>query len=130
MVAQGRGLIVNISSHAAAEYSSLFGVTYGVAKAALDRMTADMARELEPHGVAVVSLWPGPIKGEKILARPDRVPPEVLAFILAKGESPQFTGRAVAALAADPRVLEKTGRAFRVAALAAEYGFSDPGVAV
>lgn len=129
MVAQGRGLIVNISSNAAAEYSAMFGVAYGVAKAALDRLTADMAKELAPHNVAVISLWPGPIKGEKILAQPDRVPPAVLQFILAKGESPQFTGRAIAALAADPNVMARSGRAFKVADLAVEYGFSDPGVA-
>ncbi len=127
MVAQGRGLIVNISSSAATDYSPLFGVAYGVAKAALDRLTADMARELKPHNVAVVSLWPGPIKGEKILTQPERVPPEVLAFIMAKGESPHFTGRAIAALAADPDVMAKTGRAFKVADLAAQYGFTDPG---
>lgn len=43
MVAQGRGLIVNISSSAATDYSPMFGVAYGVTKGALDRLTADMA---------------------------------------------------------------------------------------
>lgn len=120
-----RGLIINISSSAAVEYSAMFGVAYGVMKGALDRLTADMAKELAAHNVAVLSLWPGPIKGEKILAQPDRVPPPVLDFIMKHGESPLFTGRAIAALAGDPAVLSKTGRAFKVADLAAEYGFVD-----
>lgn len=126
MVRQGRGLIVNISSSAAGDYSALFGVAHGVAKAALDRMTADMARELQPHGVAVVSLWPGPIKGEKVTAQPPRLAPELIAFILKHGESPHFIGRAIAALAADPQVMGKTGKVFKTSELAAEYGFSDP----
>lgn len=125
MVKQQRGLIVNISSPAAAEYSAMFGVAHGVAKAALDRMTADMARELQPHGVAVVSLWPGALKAEKLTADPPRLPPEVIAFIRKAGESPQFAGRAVAALAADPGVMRRTGQAFKVSVLAGEYGFAD-----
>ncbi|MGE0392776.1 MAG: SDR family NAD(P)-dependent oxidoreductase [Vicinamibacterales bacterium] len=126
MTRRQRGLIINISSSAAVEYSAMFGVAYGVMKHALDRLTSDMAKELAPHNVAVISLWPGPIKGEKILAQPDRVPPPVLDFIMKHGESPQFTGRAVAALAGDPGVMSKTGRAFKVAELALEYGFADP----
>ena len=31
---------------------------YGVGKAAVDRMAADIAYELLPHGIAALSLWP------------------------------------------------------------------------
>ena len=62
MVTQGSGLIVNVSSAAAAQY---FGcVAYGVGKAALDRFTADAAIELAGHGVTVVSIWPGAVRTE------------------------------------------------------------------
>ena len=44
---------------------------------------------------------------------------------LSNSESPQFAGRAVAALAADPNVLERTGRVLVVAEVAEEYGFTD-----
>jgi len=44
---------------------------------------------------------------------------------LARTESPRFLGRAVVALAADPQVMERTGRVLRVADLAREYGFTD-----
>src|SRR3954451_20244041 len=54
MIAQRRGLIVNISTWAAQK--RLSNVAYGVSKAATDKMAADMATELTPHGVAVVSL--------------------------------------------------------------------------
>ncbi|MEQ1897056.1 MAG: SDR family NAD(P)-dependent oxidoreductase [Vicinamibacterales bacterium] len=57
MVARKRGLIVNISFWAAQKY--IGNVAYGVSKAATDKLTADMTKELAPHGVAVVSLNPG-----------------------------------------------------------------------
>src|SRR5262249_49589559 len=53
MIAQKRGLIVNISFWSAQKY--IGNVGYGVSKAATDKLTADMAAELEPHGVTVVS---------------------------------------------------------------------------
>ncbi len=114
MVARGRGLIVNISFWAAQKYVG--NVAYGVSKAATDKLTADMAVELRPRGVAAVSLYPGLVRTEKILAA---------ALDLANSESPEFVGRAVAALAADPDVLRRSGTVLVAAALAAEYGFTD-----
>ena len=67
-VAQKAGLIVNVSSSGAAEYA--WHVAYGVGKAALDRLTADAARELRPFGVAVVSLWPGLVLTERTSRAP------------------------------------------------------------
>jgi dehydrogenase/reductase SDR family protein 1 len=54
MLAQRRGLIVNISSAGAGPHHP-FGVAYGVGKAGVDKLTADMAHELRPHGIAVIS---------------------------------------------------------------------------
>ena len=116
MVAAGSGLIVNISFWAARKH--LGNVAYGVSKAATDKMTADMASELRAHGVAAVSLYPGLVRTEKVM--------EAAAFLdLGNSESPQFVGRAVAALASDPKVIDKSGRALVAAALALEYGFTD-----
>ncbi len=119
MILRKRGLIANISSSGAAEYA--WHVAYGVGKAALDRITADTAHELEKHGVAVVSLWPGLVMTERI----QRVGEAMPALDTAGAESQRFTGRAVAALAADPKVLAKTGRALISRELADEYGFTD-----
>jgi dehydrogenase/reductase SDR family protein 1 len=116
MIRQGGGLIVNISFWAAQRY--IGNVAYGVAKAATDKLTVDMARELQPHNVAVVSLYPGLVRTEAVLAAAG-------AFDLSNSESPQFIGRAAAALAADPRVMQKTGHVLIAAALAQEYGFTD-----
>jgi len=116
MIAQRNGLIVNISSGGTIRY--VFNVPYGVGKAGLDKLTADMAHELRTHNVVVVSLWPGLTRTEVIMAQPKR-------YDLSRAVSPLFNGRAVAGLAADPKIIEKTGRAFRVIELAEEYGFTD-----
>src|SRR5207302_7734248 len=65
MVPNRRGLIVNISFWAAQRH--IGNVIYGVAKAATDKMTSDMAHELRPHGVAVVSLYPGLVRTEAVI---------------------------------------------------------------
>jgi NAD(P)-dependent dehydrogenase (short-subunit alcohol dehydrogenase family) len=121
MVAQRSGLIANISSSGAAEYA--WHVAYGVGKAALDRMTADMAHELRRFGVAVVSLWPGLVLTERNEANRGRV--KGLDF--SRAESLYFTGRAVAALATDDRILERSGQALVSRELADELGFEDVG---
>jgi NAD(P)-dependent dehydrogenase (short-subunit alcohol dehydrogenase family) len=116
MVERHRGLIVNVSHWAARK--RIGNVAYGVAKAATDKMTADMAEELEPHGVAAVALYPGLVRTEKVM--------EAAQWLdLSNSESPEFTGRAVVALAADPDVLRHTGQVHVVADLARAYGFTD-----
>lgn len=118
MVPARHGLIVNVSSFGAKIYA--ISVAYGVGKAGVDRMSRDMARELRPHGVAAVSLWPGIVRTERLLQQPER-----LGFDPTNGESPTFSGRAVAALAADPQVLARSGEALVVAELAVAYDFTD-----
>jgi dehydrogenase/reductase SDR family protein 1 len=116
MVGQRRGLIVNISFWAAQKF--IGNVAYGVSKAATDKMTADMAHELRDHNVAVISLYPGLVRTEKVM--------ESAAWLdLSNSESPRFIGRAVVSLAADLKVMEKTGRVIVAAELAKEYGFTD-----
>ena len=116
MVARQGGLIVNISHWAAQKH--IGNVAYGVAKAATDKMTSDMATELKRYAVTVVSLYPGMVRTEKVM--------EAAQWLdLSNSESPQFVGRAVVALAGDPRVMEKSGAVVVAAALAQEYGFTD-----
>ena len=116
MVVRKRGLIVNISHWAAQKH--LGNVAYGVSKAATDKMTAHMASELQPHGVTVVSLYPGMVRTEKVM--------EAAAWLdLSNSESPEFIGRAIAALAADPDVIRHTGKVLVAASLALDYGFTD-----
>jgi dehydrogenase/reductase SDR family protein 1 len=116
MIAQRRGLIVNISFWSAQKH--IGNVAYGVSKAATDKLTSDMAVELQPHDVTVVSLYPGLVRTEKVMA--------ASSFLdLSNSESPEFVGRAVVALAADPDQRRHSGKVLVAAAVAREYGFVD-----
>jgi len=116
MIARKAGLIVNISFIAAQKDDA--GPIYGPAKAADDRMAACMAYELRDHNVAAVSLYPGLVRTEGVMKAAEH-------FDLSNSESPQFIGRAVAALAADPEIMRKSGQVLVAAELALEYGFVD-----
>jgi NAD(P)-dependent dehydrogenase (short-subunit alcohol dehydrogenase family) len=116
MIARKSGLIVNISFWSAQKYMA--NTAYGVAKAAVDRMAAYMAHELKEFNVAVVSLYPG-------LVRTERVIMDAQYLDLSNSESPQFTGRVIAALAGDPHIMRKSGKVLVVAAEALEYGIQD-----
>jgi dehydrogenase/reductase SDR family protein 1 len=109
-------MIVNVSSFAGVNSNE--NVALGTAKAATDRLSLLMSEQLRAHGVAVVSLYPGLVRTEGILKWKDSID-------LSNSESPLFVGRAVAALAADPALMERTGETLVVAELAAEYGFTD-----
>jgi len=116
MVSRQTGLIVNISFWSAQKH--IANVAYGVSKAATDKMTADMADELTPYGVSVVSLYPGMVRTEKVM--------QASAWLdLSNSESPEFIGRAVCALAADPDVMRHTGKVLVAAQLGIDYGFTD-----
>ena len=116
MVPQRRGLIVNLSHWAARKH--LGNTIYGISKAATDKLTADTAHELRHHDVAVVSLYPGMVRTELVLAAAEWLD-------LSNSESPEFSGRVIAALARDPALMERSGQALVAAALAQEYGVSD-----
>lgn len=126
MVRQGSGLVVNISSHGAIGY--LLSVPYGVGKAAIDKVTQDTAMELRPHGVAVVSLWPGLVLTEGLLANTEVGPDgtrTLHGLDISFGESPKFNGKAVVALASDPEIMGRTGGSYFTGVLAREYGFTE-----
>ena len=101
MVAAHSGLIVNISFWAAQKH--LGNVLYGCAKAATDKLTADMAHELAPHGISVVSLYPGLVRTEAVMAAADFLD-------LTNSESPEFIGHAVSALVRDPEKISRSGQ--------------------
>jgi dehydrogenase/reductase SDR family member 1 len=116
MVEQQNGLIVNISFWAAQKHMA--NVAYGAAKAAVDKLTADMAHEAEKFNIAVISLYPGLVRTESVLRAAEY-------FDMSNSESPQFTGRVIAALANDPNIMSKTGKVLVVAQEALEYGIQD-----
>jgi len=118
MVPSKRGLIVNISHWAAQK--RIGNAIYGVAKAATDKLTADIAQELRPHGVAALSLYPGLVRTEAVLAA------AAGGWLnLSNSESPEFSGRVIAALAADPSLLERSGQVIVGADAALAYRIVD-----
>ena len=124
MIARKRGLIVTVTFWDRGRYTGHF--YYDLAKNAMTRLSFGIAQELRPHGVASVAVSPGWMRTEFILAAyhtDEECWRDVPA--LAGTESPRYVGRAVVALANDPRVMEKSGGVFRVGDLAKEYAFTD-----
>ncbi|MEU2632903.1 SDR family NAD(P)-dependent oxidoreductase, partial [Kitasatospora sp. NPDC007106] len=128
MVARGSGLVVEVTDGNTARYRGSF--FYDLAKSTVIRLAVAQAAELKPHGVAAVAVTPGFLRSEAMLDHfgvteanwrdgvakdPD----------FAHSETPAYLGRAVAALAADPAVMAKSGRALATWGLYREYGFTD-----
>ncbi|XP_026231261.1 dehydrogenase/reductase SDR family member 1-like [Anabas testudineus] len=128
MVAQGRGLIVTISSMGGLRY--LFNVPYGVGKAACDRLAADMAVELQRRGVVSVSLWPGAVQTELVSQfilnkeTPDGVDSK-LRDVFANGETTEVSGKCIVSLAKDKKLMSLTGKVLLTCDLARRYGIQD-----
>jgi dehydrogenase/reductase SDR family protein 1 len=117
MLAGSGGLIVNISFWAAQKH--IGNALYGMAKAATDKMTADMAVELGSRDISVVSLYPGLVRTEKVMANASYLD-------LSNSESPRFVGRTVAALHGNPDVARSlTGQVCVAAQLARDLGVED-----
>ena len=116
MTKKKSGLIVNISFWSAQVYMS--NTQYGASKAAVDKMSEYMAHELRKYNVAVVSLYPGLVRTESVMKNAKH-------FDMSNSESPQFIGRVVAALAADPDIMKKSGKVLVAAQEAIEYGVRD-----
>lgn len=123
MVPAGRGLIASISFYGAVSY--FHGAAYGAAKAGTDKMMRDMAVDLAPHGVAAVSLWPGFVLTDAVRAIPPEHLPDDLRASLPTWETPEFTGRIIAALADDPELATLSGQALIGAELGTRYGIAD-----
>lgn len=121
MIAQGSGVIVNISSVGTRAY--LHSTLYGISKAGLDKLTHDAALELREHGVSVVSLWPGLVRTEQLLASGVD---NIAGVPVSDAETPELQGRVLAAIAADPDLHERTGTVFITAEAAKEYGITEP----
>lgn len=136
MTAQGLGLIVGVTDGVipganadgimpGADPDTYVGqLIWDLAHQCINRLLRGMAREVKSHGVAVVTLMPGFMRTERVLAA---MKTEELkkTFGFEKSESTEYLGRAVAALAADGDVLKKTGKIHFVGDLAREYGFTD-----
>ena len=124
MVPQRSGLIVAISGFVGVTYT--FGVVFGTAKTAVDRMARDMAIELKPHNVASISLWQGLTLTEKAHYNLAQSREKMTSSITSMtGSSVEHPGRVIAALASDPAIMQRSGGTFITAEVAMEYGITD-----
>jgi NAD(P)-dependent dehydrogenase (short-subunit alcohol dehydrogenase family) len=83
-----------------------------------------MVAEAKAHKIAVVTLMPGFIRTEGVVRDIGHDEKLKKTFRFDLSETPEFLGRGVAALAADAKVMWKTGKVWLVADLAEEYGFT------
>jgi NAD(P)-dependent dehydrogenase (short-subunit alcohol dehydrogenase family) len=126
------GLLVEVTD-GTAEYNAShyrISVFYDLAKVAVNRLAFSQGHELEPYGATAVAVTPGWLRSEMMLDTfgvteenwrdASTTPPGFAA-----SESPQFVGRAVAALAADPERARWNQASVSSADLAREYGFTD-----
>jgi NAD(P)-dependent dehydrogenase (short-subunit alcohol dehydrogenase family) len=124
MVPQKSGLIIAISGFAAVTYT--YSVIFGTSKSAVDRMARDMAVELEPHNVASIALWQGLTLTEKaqhnLAAMGDKMTKSITSMT---GSTVEHPGRVIAALAADPDIMKRSGGEYITTELAQEYGITD-----
>jgi len=119
------GLIVHVTDNLQPDPSAWRSqILHDLGHECINRLVMGMSRGARKRGIAVVGLNPGFMRTEHVLMSmtSDAVKRQ---FRFDLSESPEYIGRAVAALAADPKVLRKTGELLWVADLAAEYGFTD-----
>ena len=120
MVARGAGVIVVTGGTDLGDHY-LGNVPYDVVKAASTRLVVALAHELRPHGVAAVGVHPGFTRTEAVVdafAQQGAEPPP-------ETHSPEFVGRAVASVLADPDPMRLSGTGAQAADIARRYGFAD-----
>jgi NAD(P)-dependent dehydrogenase (short-subunit alcohol dehydrogenase family) len=128
MAERGQGLVIEVTD--GVDYRYRGSLYYSLVKVSNVHLAEAMAADLRPRNIAVVSLTPGYLRSEEMLdgfgvteanwmegAKKD---PD-----FARSETPFYIGRAAAALAVDPNVIEKTGQALSSGKLAREYGLTD-----
>jgi NAD(P)-dependent dehydrogenase (short-subunit alcohol dehydrogenase family) len=140
MLGRRRGIIFEITDGDAFYYRG--NIFYDLVKISVIRLAFAMARELRKRDISSVALTPGFLRSESVLehfgvseanwkdvgkkkkdqnsGNQNDAPSDFMV-----SESPRYIGRAVVALAADPKVKKKSGRVFSSWALAREYGFTD-----
>jgi NAD(P)-dependent dehydrogenase (short-subunit alcohol dehydrogenase family) len=116
------GLIV---STVAWDHDKYIGNFYDVAKHSIVRLLWGLAKELRQRRIATVALAPGFMRTERVMSHAGGETDWTKIPWLENSESPEYLGRAVAALAGDARLMRKSGKAFHVGELAREFGFTD-----
>ena len=128
LVERKKGLIVEVTDGDTLAYRG--NLYYDQAKTSAIRLAYAMAWDLKGTGVTALAVTPGFLRSEMMLEH-FGVTEENWRDATKKdkhfseSETPNFVGRAIAALAADPHVQNKAGQVLASWTLAQEYGFDD-----
>ncbi|TMV48319.1 SDR family NAD(P)-dependent oxidoreductase [Paenibacillus mesophilus] len=128
MVARRQGLIIEVTD--GTDYRYRGNLYYSLAKVSTIHLAEAMAADLKPHGVTALALTPGFLRSEAVLdhfgvAESNWREAVAKDVHFAQSETPYYIGRAVVALASDPNIAAKSGKALMSGDLAEEYGFTD-----
>jgi NAD(P)-dependent dehydrogenase (short-subunit alcohol dehydrogenase family) len=131
MAKHGRGIVVGVTDGYfptpggedpyAMGHSQLL---WHLAHYTINLLMKGMAAQTKKQKISVVTLMPGFMRTERVvrMMTTEKVKKQ---FGFDHSESTEYIGRAVAALAVDPKVASKSGKVHFVADLAREYGFTD-----
>jgi NAD(P)-dependent dehydrogenase (short-subunit alcohol dehydrogenase family) len=128
MIEGGQGLIIEITDGIDYRYrGSLF---YSLAKVSTIHLAVAMAEDLRKHNITALALTPGYLRSEAMLegfgvTEENWQDGTKKDPFFANSETPFYVGRAVASLAADPDLSQKSGLTLSSGQLAVEYGFTD-----
>lgn len=114
LIATAGSAVVTVS-FTVTDAASQFGAAYAAAKCADDRLAQAAALQLRAYGVASIALHPGLVRTEGVMQFAEHLD-------LNGSQSPEGVGRAVAALAEDPHLMDLSGQILYVAELADRYG--------
>jgi NAD(P)-dependent dehydrogenase (short-subunit alcohol dehydrogenase family) len=128
MVEKGKGLVIEITDGDSPNYRGQ--LLYDLVKSSVIRLAYGMSEELKPKGITALALTPGFLRSEAMLDHfgvteanwRDGIAKDPY---FESSETPYYIGQAVVALAADPKVAEKSGKAWSTWTLVEEYDFTD-----
>ena len=121
----GGGLVLHVTDNLYPDLSAYRGqILHDLGHEFTNRLIQNMSRETDETGVAVAGLNPGFMRTERVLmSMKNEALKKQFRFDLS--ESPEYIGRAVAALLGDSDRMKRNGQLLWVANLADEYGFDD-----
>ncbi|MEW6322446.1 MAG: SDR family NAD(P)-dependent oxidoreductase [Acidobacteriota bacterium] len=125
---RGRGLIVGVTDGILdGQPADAYGgqLLWDLSHACINRLLFAVGHEGRKHGITAITLMPGFMRTERVvraLGDDERLKKQ-MRFDLS--ETPEYLGRAVAALLGDPKAARHGGGIRFVADLAREYGFTD-----
>ncbi len=126
--AKAAGLVLFTSELAVRDAEHVWDIVLDVRAHATARLAEVLAAQLRPHGVCAAVLYPGWTRTESMIAATlagEYPLAHSIDDLNAKTVSPHFAGRAVALLAVDRQLRERSGSTIIARRLALELGFTD-----